>query len=97
MVDTELSDKFKELQRLYAEHAKNQSEEDFKLKNKLRAELLDLFFALKPHIKKQTKLQWYEPAYNFAITGNLEYIESVKDDLSHIISHYEDTDPSETT
>jgi len=42
MVDTELSDKFKELQRLYAEHAKNQSEEDFKLKNKLRAELLDL-------------------------------------------------------
>ena len=35
--------------------------------------------------------------YNFAITGNLEYIESVKDDLSHIISHYEDTDPSETT
>ncbi len=89
MVDTELSDKFKELQRLYAEHAKNQSEEDFKLKNKLRAELLDLFFALKPHIKKQTKLQWYEPAYNYAITGNLEYIESVKEDLAHIISELE--------
>ncbi len=89
MVDTELSDKFKELQRLYAEHAKNQSEEDFKQKNKLRAELLDLFFALKPLIKKQTKLQWYEPAYNYAITGNLEYIESVKEDLAHIISELE--------
>ena len=89
MVDTELRGRFKELQRLYEEHAKNQSEEDFKLKNKLRAQLLDLFFALKPHIKKQTKLQWYEPAYNYAITGNLEYIESVREDLSYIISKLE--------
>jgi hypothetical protein len=89
MVNTELSDQFKELKRLYSEHAKNQSEEDFKLKNRLRAELLDLFFALKPHIKKQTKLQWYEPAYNYAITGNLEYIESVREDLSYIISQLE--------
>jgi len=95
MVDTELRDQFKELKRLYAEHAENQSEEDFKLKNKLRAELLDLFFALKPHIKKQTKLQWYEPAYNYAITGNLEYIDSVRDDLSHIISQLENTGSSE--
>jgi len=89
MVDAEMMDRFKKLKELYAEHAKNQSEEDFKRKNKLRAELLDLFFALKPHIKKQTKLQWYEPAYNYAITGNLEYIESVKEDLAHIISMLE--------
>jgi hypothetical protein len=90
MGDGTLRVQFEELRRLYAEHAKNQSEEDFKLKNKLRAELLDLFFVLKPHIKKQTKLQWYEPAYNYAITGNLEYIESVRDDLTHIISQLED-------
>jgi hypothetical protein len=51
---------------------------------------LDLFFALKPHIKKQTKLQWYEPAYNYAITGDLEYIKSVREDLDHIISQLED-------
>ena len=89
MGDTKLRDQFKELKRLYAEHAKNQSEEDSKVKNKLRTELLDLFFALKPHIKKQTKLQWYEPAYSYAITGNLEYIESVRDDLAHIISQLE--------
>jgi hypothetical protein len=89
MVDAQLRDQFEELKRLYAEHAKNQSEEDFKLKNKLRAELLDLFFALKPHIKKQTKLQWYEPAYNYAITGNLDYIKSVRDDLAQIISQLE--------
>ena len=89
MVDAKLIDQFKELKRLYAEHAENQSEEDFKQKNKLRTELLDLFFALKPYIKKQTKLQWYEPAYNYAITGNLEYIESVRDDLTDIISKLE--------
>jgi hypothetical protein len=90
MGNAKLRDQFEELKRLYAEHAKNQSEEDFKVKNKLRTELLDLFFALKPHIKKQTKLQWYEPTYNYAITGNLEYIESVTDDLTHIISQLED-------
>ena len=89
MVDEKLMDQFKELRRLYAEHAKNQSEDDFKLKNKLRAELLDLFFALKPHIRKQTKLQWYEPTYNYAITGNLEYIQSVRDDLADIINKLE--------
>jgi hypothetical protein len=55
---------------------------------------LDLFFALKPHIKKQTKLQWYEPAYNYAITGDLEYIKSVKEDLAHIISQFEGTEPA---
>ena len=90
MGNAKLRDQFEELKRLYAEHAKNQSEEDFKLKNKLRTELLDLFFALKPHIKKQSKLQWYEPTYNYAITGNLQYIESVRDDLDYIISQLED-------
>ncbi|MCG6919416.1 MAG: hypothetical protein LJE89_17950 [Deltaproteobacteria bacterium] len=90
MVDTELRGRFKELQRLYEEHAKNQSEEDLKLKNKLRTELVDLFFVLKPYIKKQSKLQWYEPAYNYAITGDLKYIESVKEDLAYIISQLED-------
>jgi hypothetical protein len=94
MADTELRGRFKELNRLYEEHAKNQSEENFKVKNKLRTELLDLFFALKPHIKKQTKLQWYEPAYNYAITGDLEYIKSVKEDLAHIISQFEGTEPA---
>ena len=93
MGDTKLRDQFKELKRLYAEHAENQSEEDFKKKNKLRAELLDLFFSLKPHIKKQTKLQWYEPTYNYAITGNLEYIESVRDDLAQIINQFEGSEP----
>ena len=90
MVDTELRGRFKELQRLYEEHAKNQSEEDLKLKNKLRTELVDLFFVLKPYIKKQSKLQWYEPAYNYAITGDLKYIESVQEDLAYIISQLED-------
>ena len=90
MVDTELRGRFKELQRLYEEHAKNQSEEDLKLKNKLRTELVDLFFTLKPYIKKQSKLQWYEPAYNYAITGDLKYIESVQEDLAYIISQLED-------
>ena len=90
MVDTELRGRFKELQRLYEEHAKNQSEEDLKVKNKLRTELVDLFFTLKPYIKKQSKLQWYEPAYNYAITGDLKYIESVQEDLAYIISQLED-------
>ena len=42
MGNAKLRDQFEELKRLYAEHAKNQSEEDFKVKNKLRTELLDL-------------------------------------------------------
>lgn len=95
MTDKEVRDQLIELDRLYAEHAKNQIEEDLKLKNKLRTEILDLFFALKPHIKKQTQLQWYEPTYNFAITGNLDYIESVRDDLAYIISQYEDANSPE--
>ena len=88
MANKEIEERLKELAHLYAEHAENQSEEDFKRKNKLRPQLLDLFLALKPHIKKLTKLQWYDPAYNYAITGNLDYIKSVRDDLAHIISQF---------
>jgi hypothetical protein len=88
MTNREIRDHLEDLTRLYAEHANNQAEEDFKKKNELRLKLLDLFLALKPHIRKQTKLQWYEPAYNYAITGNLDYIESVRGDLAHIIGQY---------
>lgn len=95
MSNEELKDQFVELDRLYGEHAENQNEEDYKDRNKLRLEIHDLFLALKPHIKKQTQLQWYEPTYNYAITGNLDYIESVRNDLAHIISQYDDTDPSD--
>ena len=92
MADKEVRDKLIQLNRLYGEHAGNQNEEDYQKKNKLRVELLDLFLALKPHIKKQTKLQWYEPAYNYAITGNPDYIESVRDDLAHMIGQLPDLD-----
>ena len=95
MTNEELMAGLKELDRLYAEHASNQGKEDFELKNKLRLELLDAFLALKPHIKKQTQLQWYEPAYNYAITGNLDYIESVRDDIAFIINQFADADSSE--
>ena len=88
MTDDEIRDQLRELDRLYAEHASNQGEAGYELKNKLRLELLDLFFALKPYLKKHTKLQWYEPTYNYAITGNLDYVKSVRDDLAHIIGRY---------
>jgi len=91
MTDKEIRVKLKELDRLYAEHANNQGQGDFEMQNKLRIELLDSFLALKPFIKKQTKLQWYEPTYNYAITGNLEYIEAAREDLAHIIG--QETDP----
>ncbi|MEE8316770.1 MAG: hypothetical protein V3W07_01665 [Syntrophobacteria bacterium] len=91
MTDKEIRVKLKELDRLYAEHANNQGQGDFEMQNKLRIELLDSFLALKPYLKKQTKLQWYEPTYNYAITGNLEYIEAAREDLAHIIG--QETDP----
>ena len=94
MTDKEIKARLKELDRLYAEHANNQSEEEFELKYELRLELLDSFLALKSIIKKQTQLQWYEPAYNYAITGNLDYIEAVRDDIAHIISQLGDPDSS---
>ena len=95
MTDKEIRVKLKELDQLYAEHATNQGGDDFEMQNKLRLELLDSFLALKPYIKKQTKLQWYEPTYNYAITGNLEYIEAAREDLAHIIGQNADSDSSE--
>ena len=94
MTDKEIRVKLKELDRLYAEHANNQGQGDFEMQNKLRIELLDSFLALKPFIKKQTKLQWYEPTYNYAITGNLDYIEAAREDLAHIIGQETDPDSS---
>ena len=94
MTNEEIMTRLKELDRLYAEHANNQGGEDFELKNKLRLELLDAFLALKPHIKKQTQLQWYEPTYNYAITVNLDYIESVREDIASIIKQFADSDSS---
>ncbi len=95
MTDKEIRVKLKELDRLYAEHANNQGQGDFEMRNKLRIELLDSFLALKPYLKKQTKLQWYEPTYNYAITGNLEYIEAAREDLAYIIGQDADSDSSE--
>lgn len=95
MTDKEIRVKLKELDRLYAEHANNQGQGDFEMQNKLRIELLDSFLALKPYLKKQTKLQWYEPTYNYAITGNLEYIEAAREDLAHIIGQDADSNSSE--
>lgn len=95
MTDKEIRVKLKELDRLYAEHANNQGQGDFEMQNKLRIELLDSFLALKPYLKKRTKLQWYEPTYNYAITGNLEYIEAAREDLAHIIGQETDSDSSE--
>ncbi len=95
MTDKEIRVKLKELDRLYAEHANNQGQGDFEMQNKLRIELLDSFLALKPYLKKRTKLQWYEPTYNYAITGNLEYIEAAREDLAHIIGQNADSDSSE--
>ena len=97
MTDKEIRAKLRELDRLYAEHANNQGGDDFEKQNKLRIELLDSFLALKPYIKKRTKLQWYEPTYNYAITGNLEYIEAAREDLAHIIGQDADPDSSEKT
>jgi hypothetical protein len=90
MTDKEIRAKLRELDRLYAEHAQNQGGDDYAIQNKLRIELLDSFLALKAYIKKRTKLQWYEPTYNYAITGNIEYIQAAREDLAHIIA--EDTD-----
>jgi hypothetical protein len=89
MTNKQIRDQLLALDRLYAEHAQNQSGEDLKKKNKLRLELQDLYLALKPHIKKKSQLQWYEPTYTFAITGDLNYIESVRDDLARMIAQLE--------
>ena len=95
MSDKQMREQLIELDRLYALHAKNQSEEDIEKKNTLRKELENLFFALKPHIKRQTQLQWYEPTYAYAITGNLDYIESVRDDLARMIGQFASSESSQ--
>jgi hypothetical protein len=95
MTDKKMRAKLRELDRLYAEHATNQGGDDFEKQKKLRIELLDSFLALKPYIKRRTKLQWYEPTYNYAITGNLEYIEAAREDLAHMIGQDADTDSPE--
>ena len=92
MTDKEIKAKLRELDRLYLEHANNQGGDDYAMQNKLRIELLDSFLAVKPYIKIRTKLQWYEPTYNYAITGNLEYIEAAREDLAHMISQDADSD-----
>ena len=88
MDNKELLAKLKKLDLLYAKHARNQAEENLQEKNRLRLELHDLFLALKRHIKKETQLQWYEPTYNYAITGNLDYIEAARNDLGQSISRF---------
>jgi hypothetical protein len=95
MTNKELRDKLRKLDKLYAEHAINQDKEDHQERNKLRLALHDLFLVLKPYIKKQTRLQWYEPTYNYAITGNLDYIESARNDLESIIQNV-DSGPAES-
>ena len=94
MTDKEIKAKLRELDRLYAEHANNQGGDDYEVQNRLRIDLLDSFLALKPYIKKRTKLQWYEPTYNYAITGNIEYIQAAREDLAHIIAEDTDSDSS---
>ncbi|HVO83634.1 MAG TPA: hypothetical protein VMU60_04330 [Syntrophobacteria bacterium] len=85
MTRDELLAELHELERLYVEHGENQREETLQLKNKLRLELSDRYLRLKPHIKKMTRLQWYDPVYSYAITGNKDYIETVRQDLAQII------------
>jgi hypothetical protein len=85
MTRDELLSELRELERLYVEHGNNQREQNLQLNNKLRLELSDRYLRLKPQIKKRTRLQWYDPVYSYAITGNKEYIETVREDLAQII------------
>ncbi|UCG12505.1 MAG: hypothetical protein JSU72_18780 [Deltaproteobacteria bacterium] len=95
MTKKELREGLLELDHLYTEHAKNQLEESLESKNKLRLRLKDLFLALKPQIKKETRLPWYEPTYNYAMTGNLDYIEAVRSDLAQMMAKYADSESHE--
>jgi hypothetical protein len=96
MTDKGVVDRLRELDRLYAEHAKNQGGESLKERNRLHLELSDSYTSLKPYIKKQTKLQWYEPVYSYAISGNLDYIAAVREDLAQITEHYAESISSES-
>jgi len=84
-----------ELDRLYAEHARNQSCQSLKEKNQLHRELSDAYTALKVYIKRKTSFQWYEPVYTYAISGNLAYIEEVRKDLARIIQAYQKEDEAD--
>jgi hypothetical protein len=95
MTREELLAELRAFERLYVEHGKNQQGENLQLKNKLRLELSDRYLRLKPHIKKRTRLQWYDPVYSYAITGNKEYIETVREDLAQIISECAASDAGE--
>lgn len=92
MTREELLSEFRELERLYGEHGENQTGGSLELKNKLRLELSNRYLRLKPHIKKKTRLQWYDPVYNYAITGHTGYIKTVQEDLARIISQYAGSD-----
>jgi hypothetical protein len=95
MTREELLAELRAFERLYVEHGQNQQGENLQLKNKLRLELSDRYLRLKPHIKKRTRLQWYDPVYSYAITGNKEYIETVREDLAQIISECTASDAGE--
>ncbi|MBW2071689.1 MAG: hypothetical protein JRI89_10585 [Deltaproteobacteria bacterium] len=90
MTDADVVSRLRQLYHLYKEHADNQNLDTLKERNKLHLELSDKFTALKPYIKKHSRLQWYEPVYTYAISGNLEYIEEVRKDLSHIVQQIND-------
>jgi hypothetical protein len=91
----ELLAELRELERLYEEHGENQGKETLELKNRLRLELSNRYLRMKPHIKRKTRLQWYDPVYNYAITGNRDYIETARKDLAEIIRQYESTEAGE--
>ena len=95
MTRDELLAELRELEQLYQEHGENQHGETLELRNRLRLELSDRYLRMKPHIKKKTRLQWYEPVYSYAITGNRDYIETVREDLAGIIRQYESTEAGE--
>jgi hypothetical protein len=91
----ELLAELREMERLYKEHGENQQGETLEIKNMLRLELSNRYLRMKPHIKKKTRLQWYDPVYNYAITGNKDYIEAAREDLAEIIRQYESTEAGE--
>jgi len=95
MTRDELVAELRELERLYTEHGENQQAETLEIKNRLRLELSDRYLRMKPHIKKKTRLQWYDPVYSYAITGNRDYIGTVREDLAEIIHRYESTEAGE--
>lgn len=96
MKDSNIHAQLRELDHLYAQHAKNQNDESLVVKNKLHKVLSDKFTSLKVHIKKHTLFQWYEPVYTYAICGNREYIDAVRKDLAQIINLHEKQEVTRT-